>query len=60
MTGRKSDWPIVLCGRESRLHGEAASRSWTVRRKHGLHSKGGFGLLCKEKNRQPWQLDSNE
>jgi hypothetical protein len=29
-------------------------------RKHGLHPKGGFGLLCKEKKRQPWQQGSNE
>src|SRR5262245_53751806 len=31
----------------------------TVRRKHGLHPTGGFGLLCKEKISQPWQQDSN-
>ena len=27
MAWRKSDWLIVLCGRESRLHGEAASET---------------------------------
>jgi hypothetical protein len=60
MTWRKSDWLIVLGGRESRPHGEAASGRGDVRRKHGLHSTGGFGLLCNEKNRQPWKQNSNE
>jgi hypothetical protein len=54
MTWRKSDWLIVLRGRENRLHGEAASGSRIVRGTHGLHARGGYGLLCKEKNRQPW------
>jgi hypothetical protein len=60
MTWRQSDWLIVLGGRESRLHGEAASGRGVVRRIHGLHTTGGFGLLCNEKNRQPWKRDSNE
>lgn len=60
MTWWQSDWLIVLGGRESRLHGEAASGSRIVRGKHGLHSMGGYGLLCKEKDRRPWQRDSNE
>jgi hypothetical protein len=60
MAWRKSDWLIVLRGRESRLPGEAASGSRIVRGQHGLHAMGGYGLLCKEKNRQPWQRDSNE
>jgi hypothetical protein len=60
MTWRQSDWLIVLGGRESRLHGEAASGRGVVRRKHGLHTTGEFGLLCNEKNRQPWEQDSNE
>jgi hypothetical protein len=57
MTWRKSDWLIVLRGRESRLHGEAASRDGRVLGKHALHTAGGYGLLCKEKNNQSWQRD---
>jgi hypothetical protein len=57
MTWRKSDWLIVLRGRESRLHGEAASRDGRVLGKHELHPAGGYGLLGKEKNNQSWQRD---
>lgn len=60
MAWRKSDRLIVLRDRESRSHGEAAGRDRIVCGKHGLHSKGGFGLLCKEKISQPWKRDSNE
>jgi hypothetical protein len=59
MTWRKSDWLIVLRGRESRLQGEAASRECRVLGKHELHAVGGYGLLCKEKNNQSWQRDLN-
>src|SRR4029453_3848808 len=52
MTWRQSHWLIVPGGRESRLHGEATSGRGVVPRQHGLHSMGGFGLLCNEKNRQ--------
>jgi hypothetical protein len=53
MVCRKSDWLIVLRGRESRPHGEAASKGWAVRGRHGLHAKGGHGPLSKERNHQP-------
>ena len=32
-----------------RPHGEAASRGWIVRGKHGLHTTGGHDPLCKER-----------
>jgi len=60
MTWWKSDWLIVLRGRESRLHGEAASRSRIVHGKHGLHTMGGYGPLCKERINQSWKRDLNE
>ena len=49
MTWQRSDWLVVLCGRESRLHGEAASGSCIVRGKHGLHAKGGCGFYAKRR-----------
>jgi hypothetical protein len=59
MTWRKSDGLIVLRGRESRLHGEAASRDGRVLGKHELHAVGGDGRLCQEKNNQSWPRDLN-
>src|SRR5919106_948591 len=49
MIYRKSDWRIVLEGRESRPQGEAASRGWMVRGTHGLHTMGGYGPLYNER-----------
>lgn len=60
MAWRKSDWLIVLRGRESRSHGEAASGDGIVLGKHKLHTKGGDGLLCKEERSQLWKRDLNE
>ncbi len=45
---RESDWLIVLRGRESLSHGEAASSEGSNQGKHGLHSMGGHGPLFKE------------
>ena len=48
MIHRESDWLVVLGGRESLLHGEAASSDGSNQGKHGLHSMGGHGPLFKE------------
>jgi hypothetical protein len=63
--GRPEDLAAVRLADSTRRSGEPATwgsgqRKDFVRRKHGLHSTGGFGLLCNEKNRQPWKQDSNE
>jgi hypothetical protein len=57
MVHRESDWLIVLRGRESLLHGEAASSDGSKQGKHGLHSMGEHGPLFKEGVTQPWQRD---
>lgn len=57
MIRRESDWLIVLGGRESLPHGEAASGYGTEQGKHGLHSTGGYGPLCKERTYQPCLQD---
>jgi hypothetical protein len=49
MTWRKSDWLVVLRGRESRPHGEAASGSRIVRGKHGLHPMGDTAFYAKRR-----------
>ncbi len=57
MAHRESDWLIVLGGRESLSHGEAASSDGSNQGKHGLHSMGGLGPLFKEGADQSWQQD---
>ncbi len=57
MVHRESDWLIVLRGRESLSHGEAASSDGSNQGKHGLHSMGGHGPLFKEGVYQSWQQD---
>jgi hypothetical protein len=53
MARRESDWLIVLRGRESLPHGEAASGHGSEQGKHGLHSTGEYGPLSKEGINQP-------
>ena len=50
MTGRQSDWLIVLGDGESPLQGEAASRRRTFLGRHERHAMGGYEPLCKERN----------
>ena len=60
MGGRKSDWLIVLGGRESRLHGEGASSCGLVLRQHGLYATEAWGLHTMEGDTLPCQRDWNE
>ena len=49
MTWRKSDWLIVLRGRESRLHGEAASGNGVVRGQHERHAMDERAFYAKRR-----------
>ena len=50
MTGRQSDWLIVLGDGESPLPGEAASRRRTFLGPHERPAMGGYEPLCNERN----------